>query len=160
MNNQTPILKISELWHLRSWLGRRHGEKNKQKLKAVRLELGHYTIIVGTVKKTNQGSEIRTGPLYYSIVGTVITPVPTVFLSRHYQSINHHKIVPPKEYCRHRCNFRLFSPCRLPSQDRKCQSSEIFRVGVWYLINVHFVARILNIDFEKILTGLLAFFVP
>ena len=47
INNQTPILKISELWHLRSWLGRRHGEK------------------------TNQGSKIRTGPLYYSIVGTV-----------------------------------------------------------------------------------------
>ena len=48
INNHTPILKISELRHLRSRLGRRHGEK-----------------------KSNQGSEIRTGPLYYSIVGTV-----------------------------------------------------------------------------------------
>ena len=46
MNNQTTILKISELWHLRSWLGRRHGGKyKKQKPKAVRLELGHYTIV-------------------------------------------------------------------------------------------------------------------
>ena len=30
-----------------------------------------------------------------------ITPVPTVFHLRHYQSTNHQKIVPPKEYCRH-----------------------------------------------------------
>ena len=37
-----------------------------------------------------------------------ITPVPTVFLLRHYQSTYHQKIVPPKEYCRHRCNFRFF----------------------------------------------------
>ena len=37
-----------------------------------------------------------------------ITPVPTVFLWRHYQLINHHKILPLKEYCRHRCNFRFF----------------------------------------------------
>ena len=37
-----------------------------------------------------------------------ITPVPTVFLLRHYQSNNHQKIVPPKEYCRHRCNFRFY----------------------------------------------------
>ena len=33
--------------------------------------------------------------------------MPTVFLLRHYQSTNHQKIVPPKEYCRHRCNFRF-----------------------------------------------------
>ena len=37
-----------------------------------------------------------------------ITPVPTVFILRHYQSTNHQKIVPPKEYCRHRCNFLDF----------------------------------------------------
>ena len=36
-----------------------------------------------------------------------ITPVPTVYLLRHYQSTNHQNIVPPKEYCRHRCNFRF-----------------------------------------------------
>ena len=36
-----------------------------------------------------------------------ITPVPTVFLLRHNQSPNHQKIVPPKKYCRHRCNFRF-----------------------------------------------------
>ena len=36
------------------------------------------------------------------------TPVPTVFLLRHYQSTNHQKIVPLKEYCRHRCNFRFY----------------------------------------------------
>ena len=46
MSYQTPILKISELWHLWSWLGRRNGEKPK----AVKLELGHY-VVVGTVKK-------------------------------------------------------------------------------------------------------------
>ena len=34
----------------------------KKNPKAVRLELGHY-VVVGTVK-TNQGSEIRTWPLY------------------------------------------------------------------------------------------------
>ena len=45
MNNQTPSLKISELWHLRSWLGRRHGEKKKKKTQGSRLELGHYTIV-------------------------------------------------------------------------------------------------------------------
>ena len=44
-----------------------------------------------------------------------ITPVRTVFLLRHYQSTNHQKIVPRKEYCRHRCNFR-FSFCHLISQ--------------------------------------------
>ena len=38
-----------------------------------------------------------------------IIPVPTVFLLRHYQSNNHQKIVRPKEYCRHRCNFRFFT---------------------------------------------------
>ena len=31
-----------------------------------------------------------------------ITPVPTVFLLRHYKSTNHQKIVPLKEYCRHK----------------------------------------------------------
>ena len=39
---------------------------------------------------------------------STITPVPTVFLLRHYQSTNHQNIVPPKEYCRHRCNFTFF----------------------------------------------------
>ena len=36
-----------------------------------------------------------------------ITPVPTVFFLRHYQLTNNQEIVPPKEYCRHRCNFRF-----------------------------------------------------
>ena len=45
---------------------------------------------------------------------SIITPVPTVFLMRHYQSTNHQKIVPPKEYCRHRCNFRFYSSVAAP----------------------------------------------
>ena len=36
---------------------------------------------------------------------------------------------------------------------------EGFRIGVWFLINVHLVARFLNFDLETFLTGLLAFFV-
>ena len=35
INNHTPFLKVSDLWHLRSWLGRRHGERKKSKITAV-----------------------------------------------------------------------------------------------------------------------------
>ena len=37
-----------------------------------------------------------------------ITPVPTLFLWRDYLLMVGWLIVPQKEYCRHRCNFRFF----------------------------------------------------
>ena len=44
-----------------------------------------------------------------------IAPVPTVFLLRQYQSTKHQNIVPPKEHCRHRCNFRYILLLLVPS---------------------------------------------
>ena len=70
--------------------------------------------------------------------------MPTVFLLRHYQSTNHQKIVPPKEYCRHRCNFRFYysnDPYPVHRAEFYSLRAQIFRIGVSWVTDVHLGSR-------------------
>ena len=87
-----------------------------------------------------------------------ITPVPTVFLLRHYQLTNYQKIVPPKEYCRHRCNFRFFPSVSSPQSRVLLTKSPNFQdmclmgyrcapgVTIWYYIFLDTFLHLFNVE--------------